>query len=481
MARVALTDDSGALYGAVNTWLGGAYAGKTANGYNGSPVIVQDPTLTPAEIDNRPLAIPYRAPGPDKPVGDASRRNIWQYTEEVGANRYSTNSTYLPKSTDTIVRDGITMTRLTSSNFYAALTSAMSSLGIAPFVTGKRYMLSYYILARTTADRFFWMRDLGLSTTYGHGPRLLEPNETRRVWTIQQATDPSRLRGVTVPSQGFDTGVGGNPTWYMQGNQADLSTVFDIYVGGFQIEQIADTAVDGIAGIGDSTMQGASGGTDHPASREWMGYLAGLLNVNTYNRGVGGERTDAMDARWATDITPLKGVSKYVIIQGGINDVAQDRPIADIQASISSMHGKALTDGFVPVMLTCTPTASIGNNPTREAARVELNTWLKQTFPNVIDIAAVIEDPLDPRFIRRTPGGADGWYGDGVHYRQAAKRAVAEKIAAWRGWEFPTPSPYQKVVGEVFTQQGGVVLVAPDGSRHRLAVDNMGALTTTPA
>ncbi|WP_458116721.1 SGNH/GDSL hydrolase family protein [Arthrobacter sp. D2-10] len=140
-----------------------------------------------------------------------------------------------------------------------------------------------------------------------------------------------------------------------------------------------------------------------------------MLNANIYNRAVGGETTATMDARWATDITPIKGVCKYAVIQGGINDIA----LADIQASITSMVNKATADGLIPAILNCTPTSSIAADPVKEQKRLDLNAWERTTFPNVIDIAQVIEDPLDKKFIRRTPGGSAGWYGDGVHYTRA--------------------------------------------------------------
>jgi len=250
----------------------------------------------------------------------------------------------------------------------------------------------------------------------------------------------------------------------------------DVYVGGFQIEDMGTTAVDGIAAIGDSTIQGASGSNDAGAARETMGYLAGLLNAVTYNRGIGGNTTANMDARWATDITPLKPMCKYVIIQGGINDIVQGRTLADIQASITSMAAKAATDGFIPVYLTCTPTQSIAANATYEQMRLDLNAWIKKTFPRVIDIAPVVADPFDTKYLRRTPGGSNGWYGDGVHYTQKAKRAIAEKIAAWN-WELPTPSAYQKITAATWAPYGGVVLVSPNGTKYKLTVADGGALS----
>jgi hypothetical protein len=114
-----------------------------------------------------------------------------------------------------------------------------------------------------------------------------------------------------------------------------------------------------------------------------------------------------------------------------------------------------------------------------EAIRVQFNDWLKSTFGNVIDIASVVADPYDAKFLRRTPGGSAGWYGDGTHYTQKAKRAIAEFVAAWSGWDLPTPTPYQKIVATTYTPVGGFIVVSPDGTKYRLTVANGGALTAT--
>ena len=135
---------------------------------------------------------------------------------------------------------------------------------------------------------------------------------------------------------------------------------FDAYIGGFQIEAISNSSyVDGIAIIGDSTFAISSGGaaTDSGkdfsvlSNREVSHTLSVVLNCCVFNRAVAGETLAQMDARWATDITTIKPRCKYVIIQGGINDINTGRTLAQMQTSVQSMIAKALADGFTDYVL----------------------------------------------------------------------------------------------------------------------------------
>ena len=202
-------------------------------------------------------------------------------------------------------------------------------------------------------------------------------------------------------------------------------------------------------------MAGSSGLDDAIQYAEVNAFVAAALNITVFNRAIGGNKLSDMDARWNADISVLAARSKYVIIQGGINDIANGRTLAQMQASVSSMVTKAGVDGLIPVILTATPTTSIAANATFETLRLNFNDWLKQTYVNVIDIACVIEDPADRSKIRSDPD----WVGDGIHYGYAAKRAVGAFIAAWPNWEFYQPGPYQKITGAIgsFTPSSSLV------------------------
>lgn len=468
---------SGASYNAVNWSLSLSFAGKSATGYTGSPSIIQDQSLTPSSIDTRMLTQPSRKAAKqslDVDLFAGEKRNLMQYTEDLSNSRYG--GTFTKTTTDTIIREGIILSRVSASNFYHQISTNWSGNGMSPFITGKRYLMSYYIVGANAGENFFWMRDIPNGGAHGFGKRLAQPSTLTRVWALVQATSSTSVVAIADPTLAFASGT--TPAyWTLMG--ATENNALSMYIGGFQIDLVGDTDLDGIAGIGDSTMQGSSSTNDAQASREWMGYLEALLNCRTFNRGLSGNKLVDMDARWATDITPLKPSCKYVIIQGGINDIGNGATLATVQGAVNSMTTKAKTDGFIPVYVTCTPVQTIANNAGYETIRLQFNDWLKATFGNVIDIASVVADPYDVKFIRRTPGGSAGWYGDGVHYTQKAKRAIAEFVAAWPGWDLPTPTPYQKIAAATYTTIGGYVLVSPDGTKYRLTVANGGALTTT--
>lgn len=457
-------------------------ASLDATGYIGSPAIVQASRTSTAESDVRPLVIPQpivKRSVLDVDIIAAKRRNLMEYTEDTSNARYNATGTKTP--TDTIIRQNpvtgasMTLARFDFSNYYHNVSTNWTGNGMAPFVVGSRYIMSHYVVSANPDDRVFWMRQPTVNN--GWGKRFIQPNILTRVWQLVQASSTITLNAIGDPLVGYNnSSVDGVATWIYNGSQPN-DAPSAVYAGGFQLELTDSTALDGIAGIGDSTMQGSSGSNDNTQAREWMGLLEGMLNCNTFNRGIGGNTLVTMNNRWATDITPLKISCKYVIIQGGINDISNGATLATCQTAIISMVAKAKTDGFIPVLLTCTPSQSMAANDAFEAVRLAFNSWLKVTYGNVIDIATVISDPFNPKYIKRTPGGNTGWYGDGVHYTYNAKRAVAEKIASWKGWDLPTPSTYQKIVATTYTPAGGFVVSSPDGTQYRITVANGGAMT----
>jgi lysophospholipase L1-like esterase len=398
---------------------------------NPSPNPAPTPAPTPAST----------APAPTPTPAPAVRRNVWQYTEDVGSNRYSAQNS--AKQTNTMVVSGITLTQWTSSNFSGSLRSPVNGLGVSPFTPGKRYLVSAHLF-NPGAEQFVWMRPLANGGSPGHGAKLLQPNTTNRIWMLAQATSVDKLDFMPDGTVALGNGSGIDPHWVFTGSTEGGAV--DAYLGGFMIEEAPAGYTDGIAMIGDSTMEGASGATDSSSTnaREVSVWMGARMNVPVFNRANWGERTDTMDARWAVDITPLAANCKYVVIQGGINDITQGRALASIQTSIASMISKAQTDGLIPVMFTCTP---FGTTPAKEADRLALNAWMKTIFPSVIDIASVVEDPTNPANLRPDAG----WYGDGVHYASSAKRAVGIFAAEWSGWELAAPTVYQAILADTFS------------------------------
>lgn len=374
-----------------------------------------------------------------------NRLNLWRYTEDLSYAGYSAGSAAKDAATNVTI-NGIVLGKFSGSSFYSSLTALVNGLGLTPFTVGKRYMVSCYVVSLRDTDQFVWMRPLSTGGSYGQGPKLIPSNQLRRIWCIGQATTSAYLDLNTDPTVALGSGTSLNPHFIFAAVPGGDNTL-DIRIGGFQIEQISDTAKDGIACIGDSTMQGAASTFDSVSSREWPGWLAALLNAPTYNRGVAGNTTAQMVARWATDMTPLAVNAKYAIIQGGVNDIPNGATAATIQANLTTMAGYATADGMQPIVCTITPSVGISGYSGGEATRLAVNAWIRQNFARVIDLAAIVEDPYNRAQLRRQTN----WEGDGTHFGSEAKRAIGSYAASLSFWDLPRPSPYQPIAAATYT------------------------------
>lgn len=385
--------------------------------------------------------IPYSELGVDSVLVNP-KINLFNNTEALANNTYFIASSSV-KGTESINYQGVILTKLTGNTFGAQLGTRFTTAALPTFIPGEKYFMSCYILNLGEQERFIWMRNLANTTSNAHEPKLID-GRVRRIWTVVEADSATTFKQLIDPTLTYSGNTSGQEMrWMFSGSnfKAPDTQALDIRIGGFQVERIdSNTYTNGVALIGDSTMAGSSGSKDLQASREVSTYASGLLNVPFFNRAVGGERTDQMDARWATDITPVAKNSKYVIIQGGINDINQGRALADIKSSFTSMYNKAIADGMIPILMTCTPSVLINVLPAKEADRIALNLWIKTTYPLVMDIAAIVADPLNISALNPK------WIGDGTHFVDLAKRAIGNAVANWEFWDFKTPKPYQQVL-----------------------------------
>lgn len=394
---------------------------------------------------------------------DMGRWNRWGQSENLASAYYDV--LLLAKDTETVVYDGVTLTRATTSNFYGSVSSNVVGLGLTPFTTGNYYLVSCYVMDANAYDGVplgeggFYMRELANTGSLGQGRKLATPMP-RRVWKLVRATANNAVDGGADPTVALGSGAGGRVHWFFSAqNQPDERA---IYIGGFQIEDLGATLYkDGIALIGDSTDAGASNKQDLVTTTEFSDYLAMFLNVPVCNRAVGGERLDQMQARWAADMTPLAATCRYAMIGGAVNDIAQGADLATVQTRLQALYDLAVADGFIPVVKNCTPALIIGADAAKEAVRVAYNRWLRETFPFVIDAASVVADPANVATLR---SDAD-WQGDGTHFTDRAKRALGAFAASLDFWEFRTPAPYQANLGAQTAFSGPAALVSGDAGK----------------
>ncbi len=375
--------------------------------------------------------------------------NVARYTEDLSWPYHAINSAAYGNKTNelmTAIIDSkeVVLNRFVGKHFYCLLESKYVDAypSVTPFKTGELYMFSMYVYS--DIDQWFLNRALSTFTSAAHDYKFCPAGKVTRVWGVGKATSAVLLDLGAAATVAYGSGSGVTPCLVSQGHQT-----FDAYIGGFQIEAVSDSSyVDGIAIIGDSTFAISSGGADTDmgknfatlSNREVSHTLSGVLNCCVFNRAVAGETLAAMDARWATDITTIKPRCKYVIIQGGINDINTGRTLAQMQASVQSMIAKSIADGFTDYILpNITPNSYCDGNSVKEALRLQYNAWLLATYPSKCkDIASVVADALVPKRLRAE------YYGDGIHYGGAAKFAVATYLASVCGFVFESPTAYQQ-------------------------------------
>ncbi|VVC02837.1 GDSL-like Lipase/Acylhydrolase family protein [Candidatus Bilamarchaeum dharawalense] len=148
--------------------------------------------------------------------------------------------------------------------------------------------------------------------------------------------------------------------------------------------------------------------------------------------GVNGDTSYGAKTRFRRDVLGKKPPYDTVIIQIGVNDIAQRRPVTEIQKNIREMIEAAQQAGMRVVILTVTPWQGTGS-ATERAIRdtAQLNEWLlAKTDPALKDVTVVdmksLGNPTNPAEL--APAYRDG--AERLHPNEAGKREMARVIAA---------------------------------------------------
>lgn len=139
------------------------------------------------------------------------------------------------------------------------------------------------------------------------------------------------------------------------------------------------------------------------------------------NRGVNGERTDEIAARFDRDVVRAKPA--VVIILAGVNDVYQGRTVAYVTSQLRAMYDRAAAAGIPVVAGSIVPynTATDEQNATMR----EINKWIA---------AEAARDPriefADTRAAAAAQGQPDKLSGspDGLHPDVAGYRKMADAL-----------------------------------------------------
>jgi lysophospholipase L1-like esterase len=168
-----------------------------------------------------------------------------------------------------------------------------------------------------------------------------------------------------------------------------------------------------VAAVGDSITAG-SPWDDDPAIGWPAAAAAADPRLRFAVRAVYGKRTDEI-AAWLDEVAAGADV---LVVQGGINDIAQGRPVADAAASLGAMVGRGHGLGLRVAVANVLP----WNNgwPRAEARIRELNALIAALGVPVLPFHETLEDPERPGRMR------EEWTSDGDHPSVEGYRRLGE-------------------------------------------------------
>lgn len=233
--------------------------------------------------------------------------------------------------------------------------------------------------------------------------------------------------------------------YVVSGNRASAAALpmaervpFRFFVTGVDVRGAGDGPV--AVAFGDSWFEGV--GTTPGANHRSVDYLNGRLPRGwVVNQGIAGNRLTRGEigesglARFDRDVLAVLGVSR-VLLNFGINDLIlggmAGQPPATAQQLIdgfTELARRARAAGLTVHAATVGPYAGcvFPGMPIAESLpiRRQVNDWLRHTdvFDSVFDVAAAVEDPARPGYIRPEFDS-----GDGMHLNDAGARAMAETV-----------------------------------------------------
>lgn len=168
-----------------------------------------------------------------------------------------------------------------------------------------------------------------------------------------------------------------------------------------------------VAAVGDSITAGSP--WDDDAAIGWPAAAAAAdPRLRFTVRAVYGKRTDEI-AAWLDDAA---AGAEVLVVQGGINDIAQGRPVADAAANLRAMIGRGQELGLRVAVADVLP----WNNgwPHAEAPIRELNALIEGMGVPVLPFHATLEDRERPGRMR-----AD-WTVEGDHPSVEGYRRLGE-------------------------------------------------------
>ena len=182
-----------------------------------------------------------------------------------------------------------------------------------------------------------------------------------------------------------------------------------------------------IVALGDSTTAGTPGhrspleSPPNGSGDETSQYAFWLMQVHpdwmVLNRGINGERSDQIAARFERDVVRIAPAA--VIIIAGVNDIYQGRSVDQVTSQLHDMYARARQAGIPVVAGTIIPFNTA--TPDQNARMRQVNGWIRQQ-PDVafVDTRSAVAASGSPDRLFESP--------DGLHPSPAGYRRMADAI-----------------------------------------------------
>ncbi|HST18562.1 MAG TPA: GDSL-type esterase/lipase family protein [Gaiellaceae bacterium] len=179
-----------------------------------------------------------------------------------------------------------------------------------------------------------------------------------------------------------------------------------------------------VACLGDSITEGSPYWDSRRRIGNPMGqweHWAGIKHreLELRNFGIWGERTDEIVAR----LDEAANGADVLVVQGGINDIAQGRPVDDAASNLQTMVERGVALGLRVVACDVLP----WNNgwPDAEAPIRDLNARIARLGVAVLPFHDTLEDPERPGRMKAEWTHADGDHPSLVGYRRLGELAFS--------------------------------------------------------
>jgi lysophospholipase L1-like esterase len=200
---------------------------------------------------------------------------------------------------------------------------------------------------------------------------------------------------------------------------------------------LADSRTIVVACLGDSITEGSP---EHDSRRggneesQWM-YWAAHGRLEYRNFGVWGERTDEIAHR----LDEAARGADALVVQGGINDIAQGRPVERAAENLRAIVRSAKRRGVTVVVANVLPWNNGG--PEAEAKIRRLNELIaalgNEENVAVLDFHRALEDPGAPGRMRAELAHPDGDHPSVAGYRRLGEAVLDDLLRALQSAQRP--------------------------------------------